>query len=76
MIDVMFNVSVPELVSFKLFVVLIVPTDRLPNARLVVFSVAFGAVPVPDRLAVCGLPDALSATDTFALLGPVEVGVN
>ena len=33
-------------------------------------------VPVPLKLAVCGLPAALSLTPTLALLVPVAVGLN
>ena len=39
-------------------------------------SVTAGAVPVPDRLAVCGLPVALSLTARLALRLPAAVGVN
>ncbi len=35
-----------------------------------------GAVPVPLKLAVCGVPGSLSETDTVAVLVPVAVGVN
>ena len=34
-----------------------------------------GAVPVPDKLAVWGLPDALSLTETVALRAPLAVGL-
>ena len=39
-------------------------------------AAAGGAVPVPLRLTVCGLPAALSATLSAPLLAPVAVGVN
>ena len=35
-----------------------------------------GAVPVPVKLKLCGLPVALSVTETVAFLPPVAVGVN
>lgn len=38
-------------------------------------SVTAGAVPLPVREKVCGLPVALSATDTVAARPPVAVGV-
>jgi len=38
-------------------------------------SVTAGAVPVPDRLAVCGLFEALSVTVSVALRAPVAAGV-
>ncbi len=37
---------------------------------------ADGVVPVPARLAVCGLPVALSLTASVADLGPLAVGAN
>jgi hypothetical protein len=37
--------------------------------------VTAGAVPVPDKLKLCGLAVALSATDTVAFRLPVAVGV-
>ena len=35
-----------------------------------------GAVPVPERGTLCGLPLALSETETLALRAPVTDGVN
>ena len=39
-------------------------------------SAAVAVTPVPERLAVCGLPLALSVTDKDAERAPVAVGVN
>ena len=39
-------------------------------------SKAAGAVPVPVRFAVCGAPEALSATDSVAEKVVAEAGVN
>jgi hypothetical protein len=47
----------------------------LANARVVGDRLATGAVPVPLRLAVCGLPVALSLTDNVALRNPVATGL-
>jgi len=47
-----------------------------PNTSGVGESPTEGAVPVPVRGAVCGLPEALSVTVTEALLGPRALGVN
>ena len=56
---------------------LVVLTCWLPNDSDVGESVAEGVlVPVPLRLAVCGLLLALSLTDSVALRLPVAVGVN
>jgi len=48
----------------------------LANVTLLELRLTAGAVPVPVKLRLCGLPVALSATDTVALLPPVAVGVN
>src|ERR1700681_4733029 len=48
----------------------------LLNATGLGVAVASGNVPVPVRGRVCGLPEALSATDTVALRLPSAVGVN
>jgi hypothetical protein len=65
---------VPVLESW-MFIVALDPTGWL-NVRLGGLSVASGLMPVPDRLTICGLPDASSDTDTFALLVPIVVGAN
>ena len=55
---------------------LVVPTGWLPKVKLVVESVATGAVPtpVPLRGTVCGLPAALSVMTTEAARLPAETG--
>ena len=57
---------------------LVVPTGRLPNARLAGERLTTGAVlvPVPERLTVWGLPLALSATLSAAVRAPLAEGVN
>ena len=52
-----------------------VVTCWLPNARELGERVTAEVVPVPLRLTVCGLPAALSAIVSVALLVPVAVGV-
>jgi hypothetical protein len=47
----------------------------LPKLRLVGDRLATLEIPVPLRLAVCGLPAALSVTLTVPLRDPVAVGV-
>src|SRR5579863_7919188 len=76
---VMLSVAVPELVSVTLFAKLVVPTDLVPQARLVVDRVTAGVppdVPVPVRFTTCGLPLALSVTVIWPACVPVAVGVN
>jgi len=48
----------------------------LPKAKLVGAKLAAGAIPVPDRATVCGLPVALSVTVIVPGWLPVAVGVN
>jgi hypothetical protein len=78
MIEVMFSVAVPELVSCTLLAGAVAPTLTPPNATLVADSVnaGAGAMPVPVSPTVCGLPDASSATLTLALRAPAVVGLN
>src|SRR5439155_1159085 len=70
--------AVPEFVSVTVFAALVVPTCCEPNARLVgeIGRASGGARPVPDGLAVCGLPDASSLICTLALRAPLAAGVN
>ena len=51
-------------------------TAWLPKETEAGERLTLGAVPVPVRLAVCGLPAALSATLSVPLRAPVAVGVN
>ena len=53
-----------------------VPTFWLANVSDAGESVAPGATPVPVRLAVCGLPPALSVTVRVPVLVPPTEGVN
>jgi hypothetical protein len=52
------------------------PTGWLPNDRAVVERLTEGAGPVPVRLTVCGLPEALSVRDNTPFLEPAPLGVN
>ena len=47
----------------------------MPKARLVGETLTRAAVPVPERLAVCGLPLALSVMLTEAVRLPLATGV-
>jgi hypothetical protein len=66
---------VPLLLSVTVCAALVVPTFWLANVRLVGARLAAGAVPLPLRLAVCGLPAASSVTLSEPLRVPVAVGV-
>jgi hypothetical protein len=48
----------------------------LEKVRLVGDRVTDDVAPVPDRLAACGLPEALSVTERVALRVPEAVGAN
>jgi hypothetical protein len=67
--------AVPLLVSVTLFPALVVPMSWVPNARLVGLRVTAGAVPVPVRATVCGLPLALSVIEREAVSLPLMVGL-
>jgi len=53
---------------------LVVPTGWFPKLKLLGESVTEGDVPVPLSETVCGLPVALSVTETVPLVLPVTVG--
>jgi hypothetical protein len=55
--------------------VLAVPTTWLAKVRLVGEMLTAGAVPVPERLTLCGLPVALSARVRDAVRVPLAAGV-
>src|SRR5579863_1299629 len=61
------NVSVPPLVNVRTCVPLVVFSRWFPKATGLGVGVACGNTPVPVSGNVCGLPVALSATDTVAL---------
>ncbi len=65
----------PVLASVIDWAVLVVPTGRLPNERDVGVRLTDSAVPVPERLAVCGLFVALSVTVKVAVRVPEVAGV-
>jgi len=53
-----------------------VPTATFPKFRLVGKRLTTGATPVPLNETFCGLPAALSVTDSVPVRLPVPVGVN
>ena len=70
------KLAFPELVTVTAFVALLLPINTPLKLRLVGDSVTAGAVPVPLKATLCGLPAALSVTLTVDVRVPVLVGVN
>ena len=69
------NGALPLFVSVTAWAALVVLTDWFPNPTEVGDRLAAGAVPVPVRLAVRGLPVPLSVTVSVALRVPEAVGL-
>ena len=72
---VMLKLALPVLLRVTVWAALVVPRDWLPKVRLVAVRLTAGPLPVPVRLAVCGLPLALSVILTEAVRLPGAVGV-
>src|SRR5208337_3254660 len=73
---VMPKTELPLFVKVSVWAGLFVPTGWLPNARVVAERPTPGAVPVPDKLSVWGLPAALSMNPTDAVRVPAALGAN
>ena len=71
----MVKAAVPVFVSVTVIGVLAVDSSWLPKPRLVGANPAPGAVPLPVSATVCGLPPALSTTDSVPVRAPETVGV-
>ena len=67
--------ALPVLLRVTAWAEVVLPTDTLPKVRLLGETPARAVVPVPERLMVCGLPVALSATLTIAERMPDAVGL-
>jgi hypothetical protein len=67
---------VPELVRVTLCAALVVAMSWPAKVRLFPERVTAGAIPVPVSEMLCGLPDALSVTDSEAFRAPVAPGLN
>src|SRR5205823_1019322 len=67
--------AVPVLVNVTVIGALVVASSWLPKSRLVGAKATAGAVPFPLGGTVCGLPPALSATDSVPVRAPEAVGV-
>jgi hypothetical protein len=72
----MARAAFPVLFNVTTWAVLVVPRFWLVKVRLVVVTPADGALPVPARVIVCGLPTALSIMLTEAARLPIAAGVN
>jgi hypothetical protein len=73
------SAALPVFESMNEAGLLVVPVVWLVKVYVLGVSVATGtgtAVPAPESVAVCGEPDALSATDSVALKVVAEAGVN
>jgi hypothetical protein len=73
---VMLSDAVPVFLSVTDFATLVVFTRWLPKDRLVADKLTTGAVPVPERVTLWGLPAASSTTVIAPVRVPVAVGVN
>jgi len=72
----MLKLALPVLLKVTLCAVLVTSTDWLPKARLVGERLTTAAVPLPEKLTVCGLPVALSEMLTEAVRVPLAEGVS
>src|SRR5690348_11372157 len=68
--------AVPGLLMVTTEAALVVPTRWLANGIEAGLTVIAGAVPVPDKETVCGLPLALSAIESVAERAPVTAVLN
>src|SRR5207302_5400425 len=73
---VMPSVALPVFLSVTLCVALVVLICWYPNVRLVGDRLTIGPVPVPVRLIVCGLPEAVSVIVIVPVNVPAAAGVN
>ena len=73
---VLLKAALPVLLRVTVCTVLVLPTAWLPKARLVGERLTTAAVPVPERLTLCGLPRALSVMLSEAVRLPLAEGVN
>src|SRR5213082_2516064 len=73
--ELIVKAAVPVLVNVTVIGALVVASSWLPKSRLMGVNPTAGAVPFPLSGNVCGLPPALSATDSVPLRAPEAVGV-
>src|SRR5437588_737715 len=73
--ELIVKAAVPVFVSVTVIGALVVASNWLPKSRLVGANPTAGAVPFPLSIMICGLPPALSATDSVPERAPAHVGV-
>src|SRR5947208_759144 len=73
--ELIVKAAVPVFVSVTVIAVLVVASSGLPKPRLVGANPTPGAVPFPLSVMICGLPPALSASDSDPVRAPEAVGV-
>src|SRR5207249_1756977 len=73
--ELIVKAAVPVFVSVTVIGVLVVASGWLPKPRLVGANPTPGAVPFPLSVMICGLPPALSASDSVPVRAPKAVGV-
>src|SRR5207237_491154 len=73
--ELIVKAAVPVFVSVTVIGVLVVASSWLPKSRLVGANPTPGAVPFPLSVMICGLPPALSASDSVPVRAPEAVGV-
>src|SRR5207302_1146323 len=73
--ELIVKAAVPVFVSVTVIAVLVVASNWLPKSRLVGSKPTAGAVPFPRRGSICGLPPALSPSDSVPVRAPKAVGV-
>lgn len=69
------SVAFPELLSVMVCAVLVLLSSWAAKVRLVGERDAAGPVPVPERLTLCGLPEASSVMVSVPVSAPPSVGV-
>src|SRR5437016_1758315 len=73
--ELIVKAAAPVFVSVTVIGALVVASSWLPKSRLVGANPTPGAVPFPLRENICGLPPALSVTDSDPVRAPEAVGV-
>src|SRR5207244_2858168 len=73
--ELIVKAAVPVFVSVTVIGALVVASGWLPKPRLVGANPTPGAVPFPLSVMICGLPPALSVSDSVPVRAPEAVGV-
>src|SRR5207253_1342324 len=73
--ELIVKAAAPVFVSVTVIGALVVASSWLPKSRLVGANPTPGAVPFPLSVMICGLPPALSVSDSVPVRAPEAVGV-